>query len=58
MTSIVIGLLFGHSQSVVIPGCGFGEVSKLAATVTSTEKGKKNREIKCSINDESETKGK
>lgn len=38
LSSVFIGLLLGHSQSLIIPGCGFGEVSKLAATGTNREK--------------------
>lgn len=30
LASIVIGLLLGHSQSIIVPGCSIGEVSKLA----------------------------
>lgn len=57
LASIVISLLLSHPQSIIIPGCSFGEVSKLAFTVTNKERGRENLELDCSINDESEVRG-
>ncbi|TNN78804.1 hypothetical protein EYF80_010974 [Liparis tanakae] len=47
---------FWKSQSITVPGCSVGEVSKLATRVTQTERrGEERRnEIHCSITDESE----
>ena len=55
MASIVVGLLLGHSQSIVIPGSSFGEVSKLANT--ERERESEREEGLGSINDESEVEG-
>ena len=64
MAPVVIGLLLGHSQSVIIPGCSFGEVSKLsiAGTKRQTEMdGERERgrdeEVYCSTADESAAEG-
>lgn len=38
LASIVISLLLSHPQSIIIPGCSFGEISKLAFTVTNMER--------------------
>lgn len=35
LASIVIGFLLGHSQSIVISGCSFSQISKLPITVTN-----------------------